>query len=926
MNEFVPGQRWLSETQTELGLGIVTATDARCVRIAFPATGETRLYALRDAPLSRVAFQSGEQVRGRSGEELVVTGTREQGGLLTYLCEDLEGRRFELPEAQLDPTLRLNRPRQRLFSVRLDRDSWFSLRYQTWLRGMEESRSPVLGLLGPRVRPIPHQLYIASEVAGRYAPRVLLADEVGLGKTIEAGLILHRLLLTGRASRVLILVPEPLLHQWLVEMLRRFNMRFALFDRERVEAADGNNPFQSEQRVLCSMELLTSLPVAARAALAGEWDLMILDEAHHLTWSEEESSLEYDLVAALAEQTLGVLLLTATPEQLGRAGHFGRLRLLDPHRWGDYAAFLAEEAQYEPVARLAARLLDQEPATEEDEALRASLPAGLGLLPPNTLVEGLLDRHGTGRSLFRNTRAAVHGFPERRPIPHPLPRPEAYAALDGAPEERITPEGLFGADWTSVDPRVGWLAATLRGLRPEKLVVICAHARTVLDLRRALMEREGIHAAVFHEGMEIVERDRSAAFFADPEEGTQVLLCSEIGSEGRNFQFAHHLVLFDLPLDPDLLEQRIGRLDRIGQTETIRIHIPFMEGGPGETLYRWYQEGLDAFSAVCPAAPALHERFRGELSSALEDPARAEALVSQARRAREEIGAELAAGRDRLLELHSYRPGASAALVEAIEQQDGSRDLADYMTRVWDGFGVENESGPGATLVLHPGSHMLQEHFPGLTEDGLTVTFDRGVALAHEDRDFLTWEHPMVRGAMEMIVGSDLGSCALTILRDPDLPAGTLLLEMIQVAQCPAPPELEVGRFLPPTAVRLLLDTRGRDLSAEIGHDRLRGQCLKRNRKLAGAVIKSKAVLLEKMIERGEQLAVAAAAKLEAEARERMHAELEVELERLQALAKVNPSVRPDEIEHLESRRELLSRHLSRVRLHLDALRVIMTA
>jgi ATP-dependent helicase HepA len=87
------------------------------------------------------------------------------------------------------------------------------------------------GLAGARISPIPHQLYIASEVAGRWAPRVLLADEVGLGKTIEAGLILHRMLLEGRVRRVLVLVPEPLLHQWLVELLRRFNLPFALFDQ-----------------------------------------------------------------------------------------------------------------------------------------------------------------------------------------------------------------------------------------------------------------------------------------------------------------------------------------------------------------------------------------------------------------------------------------------------------------------------------------------------------------------------------------------------------------------------------------------------------------------------------------------------------------------------------------------------------------------
>lgn len=96
--------------------------------------------------------------------------------------------------------------------------------------------------------------------------------------------------------------------------------------------------------------------------------------------------------------------------------------------------------------------------------------------------------------------------------------------------------------------------------RSQKVLVICAKAATALQLEQVLREREGIRAAVFHEGMSIIERDRAAARFAEEDTGAQVLLCSEIGSEGRNFQFASHMVMFDLPFNPDLLEQRIGRL------------------------------------------------------------------------------------------------------------------------------------------------------------------------------------------------------------------------------------------------------------------------------------------------------------------------------------------------------------------------------
>ncbi|MDN3684215.1 helicase-related protein [Vibrio sinaloensis] len=109
-------------------------------------------------------------------------------------------------------------------------------------------------------------------------------------------------------------------------------------------------------------------------------------------------------------------------------------------------------------------------------------------------------------------------------------------------------------------------------------MVIASRASTALQLEQALREREGIRATVFHEGMSILERDKAAAYFAQEEGGAQVLICSEIGSEGRNFQFANQLVMFDLPFNPDLLEQRIGRLDRIGQHRDIDVHVPYLQG------------------------------------------------------------------------------------------------------------------------------------------------------------------------------------------------------------------------------------------------------------------------------------------------------------------------------------------------------------
>ena len=232
MQEFVPGQRWVSSAELNLGLGMIVSIEHRTVTLVFPATGETRTYAKQSAPLSRVRFVPGDTVLDVDDRGIQVEAVEEQDGLLTYTGIDDSSQSIRLHERQLSCFIQLNRPGERMFSGQIDNDRLFELRYASWQHINQLNQSDLFGLTGCRTSLIPHQLYIAHEVGSRYAPRVLLADEVGLGKTIEAGLILHQQLLTERARRVLIVVPESLVHQWLVEMLRRFNLMFR--DRKSV--------------------------------------------------------------------------------------------------------------------------------------------------------------------------------------------------------------------------------------------------------------------------------------------------------------------------------------------------------------------------------------------------------------------------------------------------------------------------------------------------------------------------------------------------------------------------------------------------------------------------------------------------------------------------------------------------------------------
>ncbi|AXM96114.1 RNA polymerase-associated protein RapA [Pseudomonas plecoglossicida] len=943
--QYQPGQRWISDSEAELGLGTILAQDGRLLTVLYPATGDTRQYSLRNAPLTRVRFSPGDQITHFEGWKLTVREVEDIDGLMVYHGLDGQNQPRTLPETQLSNFIQFRLASDRLFAGQIDPLSWFSLRYNTLHHTSKQMQSSLWGLGGCRAQPIAHQLHIAREVADRSAPRVLLADEVGLGKTIEAGLVIHRQLLSGRASRVLILVPENLQHQWLVEMRRRFNLQVALFDAERFIESDASNPFEDAQLALVALEWLVDDEKAQDALFAAGWDLMVVDEAHHLVWHEEQASTEYSLVEQLAQVIPGVLLLTATPEQLGQDSHFARLRLLDPNRFHDLAAFRAESEHYRPVAEAVQELLDEgrlSPKAHatihgflgaEGEALLAAVSDG-DTQASARLIRELLDRHGTGRVLFRNTRAAIQGFPERKLHPYPLANPEQYRDLPAGEHAELYPEVAFQAQgevsdderWWRFDPRVDWLIDTLKMLKRTKVLVICAHAETAMDLEDALRVRSGIPATVFHEGMSILERDRAAAYFADEEFGAQVLICSEIGSEGRNFQFAHHLVMFDLPAHPDLLEQRIGRLDRIGQKHTIELHIPYLQDSPQERLFQWYHEGLNAFLNTCPTGNALQHQFGPRLLSMLEggDGKAWTALVAEARSERERLEAELHSGRDRLLELNSGGAGEGQALVEAILEQDDQFALPIYMETLFDAFGIDSEDHSENALILKPSEKMLDASFPLGDDEGVTITYDRAQALSREDMQFLTWEHPMVQGGMDLVLSGSMGNTAVALIKNKALKPGTVLLELLFVSEVVAPRSLQLGRYLPPAALRCLLDANGNDLASRVAFETLNDQLESVPRASANKFVQAQREVLARRISGGEEKILPTHVERVAEAQRRLAAEADEELARLTALKAVNPSVRDSEIDTLRKQREDGLAMLEKAALRLEAIRVLV--
>ncbi|KMQ52399.1 ATP-dependent helicase HepA [Chitinispirillum alkaliphilum] len=932
--EFKPGQRWVSEMEPELGLGEVTLVDGRFVTVAFHGGGDIRRYAKENAPLIRMIVQPGSQIQLKSGEKCAVTASRESDeGIVLYSTD-----KGEIAERELSEKMRSVGAIDRLLSGDYDPLVSFDLRLKTLkLRSRIES-SDVIGFVGPRIELIPHQLYISNEVCSRHIRRTLLSDEVGLGKTIESCLILHNLAVSGRVDRVLIMVPENLVHVWFVELLRKFNLSFRIFNQEFFKQKSNweVNPFLEDQNILCDWNYMSENPEISDMAKAAGWDLLIVDEVHHA----REGSHFFKLLKKLTVSCRDILFLSATPEQYGTREHFLKLQLLDRNRYSDYNSFLAQTQTHSLLADITGRLLDGKSLDERSIGFIKKIP-NLGetvdyakLQEDRTqrekLVKELLDRFGFGRSIFRNTRAAVGGFPSREVRIFPL---SADSKITKNVRNEYVAENRLRVDESEeiafrADPRISYLVKLLKDNSNEKFVLICRTKEKVVALNEALSRSISVKTALFHEQLTLIQRDRNAAWFSE-EEGARILLCSEIGSEGRNFQFAHHLVLFDLPPDPSLIEQRIGRLDRIGQSGPIIIHVPFIVNTPYEILARWFHEGLDLFGS---SVPGINEMFDSMAESvqktismmtdAEEDVSgMLEKLISDTKNVKNEITVRLEASRDRLLELHSFRPQEAKGLVNSIHRADGDEELENVTVQLLEEQGMHVEQAGERVYRLFNEGYSEIEFF-GLKESRPMVTFDRTTALHREDYEFFTMDHPSLKGLFDSYLGSISGNSSLCSYHGSS--SFQLVLEAAFVIECDAPTSLNANRFLPSVPVVVAIDQSLKDRSQEVDTDKFRSKLrslgvhpIVTNQRFKDELFP---LLYDKLEERARD-AADIHIKNGYDAMERV---ISSELQRLRYFQSINSSVSPEEIKLMENQRNALRLAIKEAVLRLDAIKIIV--
>ena len=889
---FKVGQRYVSQSEPTLGLGIVTEVQDRIVKISFPAVSDIRCYRSMGAPVDRFELSVGDTAKSEKGLSFTVDSVKEVDGLLVYVGR--AGRTMK--ESELSGKISIARPAdlfRALMENRVSNSAQFARRESAMELSCEWISSPVRGMIGPRTSMIPHQYYLCQRAcASSTLPRLMLSDEVGLGKTIEAGMIWHALKSRGRLTRTLIIVPETLKHQWLVEMKRRFNHLFTLVDEGYVKGLfvndddDRPNPFTIANDIICSIDFLIKQPALIEDLLKTTWDMVIIDEAHHLVCEDGFTSHEYLLANAVIQRSKGVLLLTGTPLQFHPESQFNRLKMLDPVRFADYNSFIQDQDAYRKLVNELNKLPTEPGQQMSWDDLNECVPQKSMIrpwleqesaksMPADEWIRRIVDAVGTGSVVFRNTRKGVGGFPKRVLDEIPLePNPNYRDMVNAAAESDldmstdIQENGLLCTNYSdawALDERYVWLKGFLKEHAKDKVLLICESIQVVQALETLLTEFMGVGAfSMFHENMTIMARDKAAANFSR-ENGANLLIASEIGSEGRNFQFAHHLVLFDLPLDAALVEQRIGRLDRIGQTENIIIHVPYVKGSGQEVLFRWYHNGLNAFGTPMMSGGELFLKYTDELIAALAEPQAllqnfVDTVIPKVKKDCDAMRKNIEKGRDRLLEFNSRNPAKAKEITDEILRIDAKQDLQTlvFSSLMDRGLEIEKSKIKGC-YVISMGTQVESGSIPGMPEtvgmagvggggrvtqsvgnfeessgggdedsrycdtSSLTVTFDRNVAMVHDEVDFVSLEHPLSQGVIDFETSLDNGAVACEIW--PDSGMRGLLMQYNFAVDFSISEEWGVSDIAGPCYLSALVNPMGEDMSAKL--EDLKTACFK---------------------------------------------------------------------------------------------------
>lgn len=887
-----------------LGLGVVVSLSDERAYVLFDDSPEA--VWVNESTISRVLIRGTVSERGTERVGHVVGRVEGDTPKWEVVFSPIEGTEIKdegalRPASAADPVERL------LARVKTGTAKETALATAAHYLMSQHESNELVSLGVARVDIKPHQVSVVHRVLSNPPHRFLLSDEVGLGKTIEAGMIVKELLARGTVRRILVIVPSNLRRQWQFELKSKFNEVFPILDSNTVRVLENSgkrgNPFTYDgmERVIVSENWIVQEAIRNHV-LSVDWDLLIVDEAHHARKHRDGKQTQlYQLVRQLTEHShdsnLAVLFLTATPMQLSTEELYSLIEMLDPTLFPSEEDFSRFRKRLPELNALAKQLTDvenlQSLPNETLEAVRSWIdvtPEEFGELVSRNDKQGAIDllgkRHLIAEVLIRNRKAKVgENLPRRahrlevelsdpeksvlelieeyvdeglrraaglsnyslgflmtnyqkmlasslRAIRESLEKRRAklsgQATLESEPDSDedlaalVEDLELYEApreasssavtqsddgnevttlsriieslDAIKVDSKSKVLVEKMREFKSEEVpkVLIFTGYRGTQNYLSEVLKNDGWSVSLFHGSQSIDQKDAAVEQFRTGG-GPQVLISTEAGAEGRNFQFCHILVNYDLPWNPMVVEQRIGRIDRIGQNRIVLIFNLCVKDSIEERILDVLERRINMFEETVggldPILGEVAEDVRAIMRTAREDRAKAlenlgtrlQGQVAEAREANERL-------QDLIIDTKSFSVGIAERILGG--KSEINADIQEAFMQallISQGTYIKRDNlNKEYSVVFH--DPFRADHptlFIDSNDTKRRVVFRADERVDSEHIQYLAFGHPVIDAAMKTVCGARWRGAAGSrrLLADEEVPpnAGWLFLYRIDV-------------------------------------------------------------------------------------------------------------------------------------------------
>jgi len=777
-------------------------------------------------------FEVGDRVSFAGGEGEVVKVNHRPSGqcLLTILAGSGQEKR---PSAVVDE---VEGSDTLLAKSEFDTPERFNLRTRSAELDLAHRQDRFVALESSRIDIAPHQVKAAYDILTSYDHRYLIGDEVGLGKTIEAAIVIEELAARGQADRVLIVAPAPLTTQWQEELREKFDSNYVIYDRDYVDSKKSAHPTENvwshDDRIITSIDFAKQDDMrAALGNLEDEWDIAVFDESHHLTARREgkrgiDRTDRYRVGEAVSQTSDGLLFLTGTPHKGKRDQFYFMISLLDQYRFRDEHDVSKEGLQDLMIRRLKNEMYEPDGSKMFPDKDIETLP--VNFTPEErelyeNITEYITEHYnlahredntngGFAMVLYQKRLvSSIHAIRESlknrmKSIQEGGADPSDLSELTRSllSQYREDPEMLTDAQREKVEDELGGVAASsdpkkiekelsiVRDLYDQaKAIDVDSKAEELRDFVEGILDEEPDEKIlVFTEYTDTLEylRDRVfsnhdvAQVYGDLsqserqhqlkkfEHEANIMLATDAAREGLNLQFAHIMANYDLPWNPTRIDQRIGRLHRYGQDQTVKIRNLFIEDTRESDILKLLMEKIEEIEETLGVssdvlglvlenvnveqqimAAVSQEDSIDSISKDIDD------IVDEQEEAVKRVDDELLI-RDRF-DMSEQDREILDIVDESAADTVGEEDVEYLVRTVCEEFGgqiVNVHSGPAEDggsvfdlVVPDPiTGREVRDRYNG-------ATFDRKNAVEDGELEFIALDHPVVRSMMRYCLDTD---------------------------------------------------------------------------------------------------------------------------------------------------------------------------